>query len=208
MSKLLTLTLFAPHEDKTRKESLGFVLANGLDPAVYSSFQQFRLLGSQKFGSGRVKKFIPEWVYEKTQSIKYKHDPSFFVTKGAAGQLLECRYFLDDSLVCSFYTYEDRKLVATKEKLKLEFKPCEISEEEYTHVVQKLDPSEFVIRSQEGSRIDLQRLASTYCSVCDRFHENENPYIFKASDVWLFNCRRSERSSRFCDALTVESDEE
>ena len=55
------------------------------------------------------------------------------------------------------------------------------------------DKDAFTIRRITGNLIELTRHRSTYCGVCQRTHDNENPYLTISgyNKAVYFNCRRS-----------------
>lgn len=60
-------------------ENMSEYYAQFIDPAVYSGLQQFRIIGNQKYGSGRIKVFHNEWKFHNNQIIhKYKDNKTLY----------------------------------------------------------------------------------------------------------------------------------
>jgi hypothetical protein len=51
----------------------------------------------------------------------------------------------------------------------------------------------FPVIGIEDNKINLKRLYPSYCPVCDRVHENQNPFIYINESRIYWNCRRAGR---------------
>jgi len=49
----------------------------------------------------------------------------------------------------------------------------------------------FIVRDVKGSIISLKRLKPSFCKICERVHEHENPYLLVIDDNVYFYCRRN-----------------
>lgn len=54
----------------------------------------------------------------------------------------------------------------------------------------------FEVESTKGSLIALRRLQPSYCDVCQRLHQGDNPYMWVVGDILYFHCRRAPREQR------------
>ena len=153
-----------------------------VDSAVYKISQQFRLLGSRKEGTDRVKKYInrddyiPEDLF-KSSLVSY--------TRGCE-QLPSFDYSEED------LNFSDEKKIDLGSDRSL-------VEKSMTLLGSKigLSPTDskfpFTFQGIKENLILLNRIYPSSCKVCFRIHYNENPYLFVCNNgVLLFNCRRSE----------------
>lgn len=167
-----------------------------VDPKVYSDIQQFRLLGSQKPGSHRFKKFLDSWSYNH-EIIKYEYieEPESpdhrFLLQFAASAIS----FIAESkpLFCLDSTVSNRTFISPLSDLS----PSLISSAIQLlakHGKMSTDDPRFPFQYShvDGPFIILKRLRSSYCSSCKRPHENENPFLFitQYHEV-CYSCRRS-----------------
>lgn len=185
-----------------------------IDHAVYSKKQQFRLVGSQKRGSGRVKKLLERWVYQGKQiEYKLREKPN------NQGHLL---ILLFEASIIS-YTKNCRYLKSILPPIIEESKKWERNREEgdihpetaqaaLRLVASKIgittdDPRfPYEIRDITENLILLKRIKPSYCFKCidqttgqPRLHEKENPFLAivtneetNARYVYL-DCRRGSR---------------
>nr|QBK92314.1 MAG: DNA primase [Pithovirus LCPAC304] len=164
------------------------VNAEYVDSGVYSSKQNFRLYGSQKIGSGRPKAFCnPFTVGDK--EIMHHFDEEHFVSDDHQWAEL-----LKESLVSwvracqylpSFQSVEDQRKKYDYEEL------GDISDG-ILHEASKLLEKDFEVREVSGHIISLRRLRPSFCKICKRVHEHENPYLLIVGEHVYFCCRRSE----------------
>jgi len=169
--------------------------ANYVDHSVYSSRQNFRLLGHQKINSNRPKLFQNPMLY-KGKVFEHKYDIDFDEDPENRLNLLKVES-LKESLVSwvedceylpAFETEEERTKKKNYEDL------GDLSIETITEAKLILDQKNFpfVIRDIKGPIISLRRLRPSFCEVCQRTHEHENPYLLIVEDNIYFCCRRTE----------------
>lgn len=169
---------------------------DNIDCSVYSSKQQFRIIGSQKVGSKRPKVFQERWFYKRQEIIyQYSETPENefhkIILQLEASLLSVTQHcnllpiFTDQipRLSCINSINEQTAINA----LKLCAKFAGLSE----------DSPKFPYRLQsvKGGIIILKRLLSSKCKICERIHEHENPYLIVVGDEQsvYFCCRRSEK---------------
>lgn len=179
-----------------------------IDHSVYSSKQNFRLLGNQKIGSGRPKMFQNRMRYQG-KYIKHIYDVDFKneidLEKKLNLEKLEC---LKESLVSwvndceylpSFQREEERTKKQNYEDLG-DLSPETVKEAE-KFIGNKDFP--FIVRDIKGSVISLRRLRPSFCDICDRIHENENPYMLVVENNVYFCCRRNKNKKKLLGEITT-----
>lgn len=165
-------------------------IAQFVDSGVYNSRQQFRILGSSKVEQNRPKILHQIFTY---QDREYLHAFSEASTDPIQTKL----NILHESLV-SFTagTTYIPSFVQTRTIERTYESSGELSSEavgRYFEMVKTKFGDAFSILSVVGSRIDLKREASSWCPMCDRSHDSDNPYMFVISGKLYMNCRRTTR---------------
>ncbi len=175
-----------------------------VDKSVYSPRQQFRLIGSRKVGTSRVKRFHEEF---EVGGRKYQHVYAEEFTD------LELRKLavLQESLVsftagCVYIP----SLVLPKQYSQPNLGDLpDLSEKAVTDcislVAQKfrergLD-APFAFLGIRGHLILLRRLRRSLCPLCNKIHEHENPFLFIVSGKIYWDCRRTEGNKFFVGYL-------
>lgn len=186
-----------------------------IDPKVYSSCQQFRLLGSSKLGKNRPKIFNKQWFHWDKEII---HD---YGNKGTPSSEEEERLWqLEESLV-SFTAgtkvidipqcTEDIRskmrelsgsISSVVDGVKVDIGDEDISKAHELFGQKVLESGKnfpimsSAIQELHGAVIvPLRRLYPSRCKVCNRIHEHENPFfiIIGVDKTVLSNCRRSDQ---------------
>lgn len=180
-----------------------------VDHSVYSSKQNFRLVGSQKIGSYRPKKFCEVYSFGGKE-IKHVYDVSFRSEEhkrlesfkiSLISWVSECEYlpsFQDD--------YQRERYF--KEYVEEDY--GDLSDGTIEEAIQILDDTRkslvskfpFEVREVKGNIISLRRLRPSWCNMCGRSHEHENPYIMIVGNDLHFCCRRSNSGSEILGTLT------
>ncbi len=174
-----------------------------IDRMVYSSLQQFRLEGSQKIGSGRIKTLQEEWKWNhSTVRYKFPETPinpfhrrgmifsASLLSYSGAGQILPPFINSTNSLTGTNYdslSLSDREGIMALEMV-AKLAGVNISNPSFPYQFMKM----------EGGLVVLKRIHPSTCRICDRVHENENPYLIitgKDKNVY-FDCRRNEENRR------------
>ena len=148
------------------------------DSSMYKSVQQFRLYMSTKFGKGRMKIFdSTKSDWRPTDSVSAKDT---------------VRNLFTSSLVSFTHGCLILPIVEDEE---IEYEEVDLSDKEAVKVLEiiKTMPNAgcFSIESRKNNLIVMKRLLPTYCTVCCKNHDNENPYVrvVGSGDVML-DCRR------------------
>ena len=165
-----------------------------IDFGVYSRNQQFRLLGSTKYGALRHKQLQHVFNY-KNKIIHHEYD--IIPDTPEELELLE----FEESLITftgnhniqyypSFIEEEKKKYQHNSEH------PHEdMLEEDVEKALDIVGREDFQLKDVDGMLIYLLRQAPTYCEVCERNHDHENPFLRLArldnntTNVYFY-CRR------------------
>ena len=156
-----------------------------IDSAVYSSKQQFRLLGSQKVGSGRIKIFHEDLSYN---GMIHKH---IYPKDEREGELKEKANLYESLIGFTSGCKTLPSLVLNKPKKVFTGNSVDFSDAIIDKCMDFIKGQPFSLKSSEGSFITLTRDAPSYCNICRRVHENQDPFIFVVGSTAYFNCRRA-----------------
>jgi hypothetical protein len=178
-----------------------------LDSSVYSTKQNFRLLSSQKMGSGRPKTILDPFDLEKekihhqldVEPESPQHEALEKLKESLVSWMSDCKYlpeFADPAQSEKYYQKRSSRLSRHTTNLS-----DEILIVVQAFLIDKQYP--FEVRGLEDQCIALKRLAPSFCEVCQRIHEHENPYIFIQGKTLYLNCRRSKESQ----VLTIVTDD-
>lgn len=172
-----------------------------LDPAVYSRKQQFRLIGSEKYQSGRPKTFIPQWSFHD-QNITYippetPENPGHAQLMRLKSSLVSC------TIDCQFLpSFGEILIPHTKSFGEIPDIAREEAEQAVTLLAElgEMTPedSEFPYRllNIRSNIVILKRLRPSHCRICQRIHHAENPFLQIIEDRVYFHCRRAPPSQR------------
>lgn len=169
-----------------------------IDAGVYSPTQQFRIVGSTKIGTNRHKTLQKVWYYKGKEIVhKYPeevedpdHELVMQLEESIVGFVANCKFlpaFVPKVIKKSYeetddITYDDAKaamkLMLTKSK-----------------TLDSIHDPRFPYKFEEitGPVIVLKRLKPSFCRVCNRVHEHENPFLFIVGEERhvYFHCRRA-----------------
>lgn len=174
-----------------------------LDKSVYKSVQQFRIIGSHKYYKKNTK------VLQESLSYNYKI-PKRFVGK----QIPEFNYNLSLSLISN--TNYCKPIFGFKRKKEVNTSLTQqgvATEEDVTKVLDaffdkydkaRVDFKFLECKENNGNLlIVLRRLTPTFCEICERIHENENPFLICVGQYKqiYFYCRRKEKSNTWIKDL-------
>lgn len=169
--------------------------AKYVDHSVYSSRQNFRLLGHQKINSNRPKLFQNPMLYQ-SDVVEHLYDIDFDETPEKNLELLKVES-LKESLVswvedCEYLPAFETEEERTKKKKYEDLGDLTAETVEKAKVILDQRNFPFVIRDIKGPIISLRRLRPSFCEVCQRTHEHENPYLLIVEDNIYFCCRRTQ----------------
>ncbi len=189
------LTFYDKVDEKLSEENKKY-----MDRCVYKSVQQFRIVQSHKFMKNNIKRLREDLSYR------------FSVPKRIKTEIGKFNYLLASSLVtnvsacrvlCGFQPVVEEK------DLNFSGSANEGDIEDVMKMFyQKYSYGDFSFqecKEKNGNLlIVLRRLNATYCDICKRIHESENPFITVTGDFRnvVFYCRRTdEKDSREGDNL-------
>jgi hypothetical protein len=154
-----------------------------IDRAVYSSFQQFRLFGSTKYGKIANKKL---WKGRMDFGRGYFENP------GEPRNRIEAIQVFQESLL-QFLPAKYTILREVKAKSKhiddsFRLADLEISKSDLQATLSEW--GNLKVGSEQGNIINVSNKGGYNCPICKREHEHENPYLAVQEDKVLFFCRR------------------
>jgi len=168
-----------------------------IDRSVYSPTQQFRIVGSQKIGSERIKTFQKEWKHNG-ELIKHKYPETPDCPEHEIVMQLE-ESILGYTGNCKFLpAFEPRE-----ETVKHYDNDENVTADEATEAIKlvgiagniSINDYRFPYRFQgiNGPIVMLKRTKPSRCKLCERVHEHENPYLLVLGEERsvYFCCRRS-----------------
>ncbi|CAH6419790.1 Origin of replication binding protein [uncultured virus] len=171
--------------------NLGF-----LDSAVYSSFQNFRLLWCQKKDSGRPKildpitEYVPHFLYDPKDSDKLnakRKDLGLFLASLVS-------FSSESQYLPSFISEVEIK---DKEIRRNKSVNCEINDGQYNVMIEifekQIYSNQYVIGSETQDTIFLNRKCPGLCPVHNRIHNGIGAFLKldKYQNIW-FNCFRQD----------------
>lgn len=146
-----------------------------IDSLVYKSIQQLRTFGSTKRGKDRTKILVGQNL--KKDSKDYRFDFISTLLRSLVSNTSSCRILE--------YTIPTKKVYDG---------PAEALTESEIEAVKSLEIISlgiFEIMEIKDRLISLKRLKASYCEICKRDHENENPYLIVTQGEIHFHCRRT-----------------
>lgn len=177
-------------------------LAFFVDKAVYSPRQQFRIIGSQKLGSGRPKMFNETWTYQNTPiTYQYVESPddeghkmmmqleASLVSNTTNCKVLSCWSQPKPPPVIPEFQ-EDLPREMALRALQLCANLTGMSYQDYRFP--------YRLAEIKGDLVMLKRVRPSRCRICNRIHEHENPYLIVVGPerTVYFHCRRAPDSQR------------
>jgi len=155
------------------QENIDPRFATYIDSRVYSITQCFRLLGSQKQGSGRPKRLMKSWNYQN--------------------EIIEQKGNLRDSLVGYV---EDQKLFPAfeiKEKITSSTRGELTGDiQEYLNIINQYIGHEFDFWMVKNGVIFYNRIAPSFCEICKKKHDSVGAYFTIHKDSIIHHCYRAE----------------
>jgi len=184
-----------------------------IDHSVYSSTQQFRMLGCKKIGTERTKKLTREFLLNGEKVIR-----EFGESLEGEDSKMQFMIMLEESLVTArvstckplpkFTSPETENTNKTYESLDIS---KEMTKEALdllaTYLKTSVDSSyfPFVFDKVDGSFVLMKRRKPSPCKLCRRVHHNENPYLIIAANYTVFyHCRRAPPNKKLCVGVLKE----
>lgn len=154
-----------------------FLQESYIDPAVYSSFQQFRIIGNRKAGTTRTKQFLKEWSYNKNLIVNSLDDHKQIFLHSLIGYTPYCS---------PLPLLESNAPIDNYQELP----------DDYAKFIDQIPNEQYSYKKVKGNMVILERIRSGYCQICEREHEHENAYIVANKGEVLFYCRRNKKAHR------------
>lgn len=187
-----------------------------VDKSVYSSIQQFRIVGNRKPNSDRPKKFVKEWKYKNQtyvheyieEPIDGAHEFMLQLSSSLLTNTTNCRILppfvkrADPDNKGIKHGSQSSSATSMFSTSSYNTNDIELTIDDGKNALQLLadmagitiNDNRFPYRLSgiQGSMIFLKRVLSSNCRLCNRIHDNENPYMFVVDNEWIvyFNCRR------------------
>jgi len=172
-----------------------------IDNSVYKNTQQFRLLGSHKYGKANIKIFNPNL------SENFSIPPRYVKSEAKYNYLFRLSLIsntVESSLLSEFNIKKERKaieIIGTANEGDIE----DILDIFYAHKDFSYDDFVYLNTIEKNGNliITFRRQSATYCSNCKRVHENENPFLtVKGIERNIYyHCRRKEGQGIFLASL-------
>jgi hypothetical protein len=155
-----------------------------IDHLVYKSIQQFRTYGSTKHDKNRFKILESLCEYEGSVSSGVSSRFVFFsiLMASLVTNTGSCRILEYSVPVKKVYNSDLGDL--TEEELK---------------ILESLDfiqNKTFDLMEPKGRIVPLKRNQASFCDICQRTHEAENPFLVFGEGVIVFHCRRKENDGK------------
>jgi hypothetical protein len=168
----------------TNEKYISFV-----DCAVYNKRQQFRTWGSQKVERGQPKEFHQTFDFK---GVRYEHKYCEEIISPEHERLVVLR----ESLVgftngcISLPSLVPQKVITTTYDNRFILDEVSIAEclAMLKHVMK---PCPFSFKEVNEHVIVLKRESASMCPMCERVHQNENPFLFVINNKVYWDCRRS-----------------
>ena len=188
-----------------------------IDHSVYSKTQQFRISGSQKKGSGRIKVLLGIWQYQgKAIEYRYREEPR---NDGHRFILLLEASLISYTNNCKLLTNLLPEVEAKKGNLNWDRESDDLHHEtvkvafnllgKRSGVSVTIPGFPYEVRDVIGTLILLKRKYPSNCQICHRIHEHENPYLLVVTDDnkirhVYFDCRRADGHKLYLGILPEE----
>lgn len=174
-----------------------------IDDSVYKSTQQFRLLGSHKYGKANTKIFDKDLSENFIIPDRYEKElakENFIFYNSLISQTTNCQYL-------SQFDNDEKKNkivnIGTANEGDLE----DVLNLFYGHPKYKFSYDDFTYLSTVESNgnliITFRRHNATFCQGCNRFHDNENPFLLVKGierDIYYY-CRRKDKGGVLLGSL-------
>ena len=156
-----------------------------IDASVYKTNQAFRILGSHKWDNMRIKCHQTQYTYRQ-KIINYQITQSSNLALVQLSKSL-ITFISDSKCLQSFNSYIYKNYKHYHYNYELTTKDIE----EIKLLISKKFNDAFTIRKIIDNQILLNKIKNTYCPICNRIHQNENPVIMIINNMVQWSCRRS-----------------
>jgi hypothetical protein len=154
-----------------------------IDNCMYKNIQQFRIYESHKWKTNRVKviDINSKWVLTTYDGSDENLINLYTLGSSLVSNITGCK-------ILPFYYENPEKTVYVSEFFD------EDNLDEIFQICKKVIQFPYKLVEIKNNLILLERFKPSYCNVCERIHENQNPYllIYENKDIY-FNCRRNDK---------------
>ena len=183
--------------------------AKYVDIAVYSTLQQFRIVGSRKQGTNRVKTLCKEWYYTNDDLVTYEYLEAFENENHKIILELEAS-LLTVTSACQYLPtlVEDETEDGVKKTNSGNYEEIDMSiarkaVEMFANFGGMSSNSArfpYKLMGINGSLVLLKRLKPSKCIICSpKVHQNENPFLIVIGEEQsvYFHCRRAPPDKKY-----------
>lgn len=164
---------------------------SAIDCKVYGPRQQFRTLGSHKFDSNRIKTFDAEFKYKGVTYTNHLIEATKDLDENVRNMQFMMHSLISFTAECQYLP----SWIQYKEKTH-SFDEHHITESEMNDAIRLLHAkfgNSFSVGELKDGVVTLKRNHASYCPLCHRNHEHENPFMFIHEKTVYWNCRRNDR---------------
>jgi hypothetical protein len=176
---------------KSIKDKYGSKYIEFIDKNVYSSKQQFRILGSQKINSDRPKILNEIFTFN---GIEYTHKYPNNVSNINYTRFFESMItHTFDCKILPFFTISSNTFNTSRITSSIDISQ-KLADMCLLILIEKFKLNNiivnFTITNIKNNIIVLHRHKPSYCPLCKRIHENQHPFMFINSGKLYWDCRR------------------
>lgn len=170
-----------------------------LDSSIYTKKHPLRIYGNFKVEDERIKQWNPDFMF-KGEKIKTK-----LTIEKENDDLFEDYAILQAGLITETSNCKVIKLALPSEP-RIETEVANETIEKAMKLLRSIDPDEILqLAEVKGNIICLRKTKPYYCPVCERNHDNENPFLLLIGDSILFSCRRNEKKHLLGKGVELEA---
>jgi hypothetical protein len=174
-----------------------------VDMSVYSSTQHFRIVGQRKYGSKRIKQLMESWSFGGySGSYEYEETP---INERHRYQMLLSASLISNTYNCHLlpsFIPIDQLETQNRRNLEIQQFDEEFGDQAFEFFKNYCEKNSwkqaFKFVGIEGGLVLLKRKSSSFCQICQRIHDNSDPFLRiggKQEDDELpiyYYCRRAE----------------
>ena len=185
------------------KDKIAVKYHPSLDASVYKSTQQFRVLGSHKYGKANIKVFDNQlstnfYFPKRYEKRAAKFNYLFFLS--LVSKVSGCTYL-------SQYDVKEKKFQIESIGTASEGDLDDILDIFYTQFSYDDFVYHNVVENNGNLIITFRRQRSSYCQACKRTHEHENPFLLVKGverNIYYY-CRRQDKDKERTNGLCIGS---
>lgn len=153
-----------------------------IDRSVYKTVQQFRMIGNRKYNTERVKKYLKRNDY--IPDDLFRSSLISYIRKSKQLPPFEDEEEFKEGYGETNISIEDGDIITKAMDLLSQYLGISKNDSEFP----------FFYDNTVDNFIILKRIRAYECRLCQRTHENENPFMFIHKGYLYWNCRRHENN--------------